>query len=191
MPCAHHGPGCLVDSQSGCSSWVAPQPALTGRLLCARPRAREGGRTQPESSSPVARAQPRRPPCQPARNQAGRPPCQPARNQAGREVGAGRLGGPWGWGNSARGVLEKGPGGQGGHPQRGLPRHWGVTGALQDTGLRGRPGGPAESCRPGFCQDGCQVAMPGQRLPPEPPLFETKPEMWVLCENSRFLNDGN
>lgn len=91
--------------------------------------------------------------------------------------------GGWGWGNSARGVLEKGPGGEGGHPREAF-HGTGVTGALQDTGLRGRPGGPAASCRPGFCQDGCQVAMPGQRLLPEPLRLETKPEMCVLCENS-------
>lgn len=57
--------------QPGCSSLVAAQPTLTERLLWARPGARMGGRIQPESSSPVARAQPQRPQCQPARNQAG------------------------------------------------------------------------------------------------------------------------
>lgn len=60
MPCAHHGPACLVDSRSGCSSSVAPQPTLTERLLWARPRARMGGRIQPESSSPAVRERSRR-----------------------------------------------------------------------------------------------------------------------------------
>lgn len=72
MPCAHHGPGHLAESRSGPSSLVATQPTLTERLLWARPRARMGGRIQPESSSPVVRAQPQRPRCQPARNQTGR-----------------------------------------------------------------------------------------------------------------------
>ena len=75
------GPGCL--------SLPAAQPTLTECLLWARPIARMGGRIQPERSSPVVRAQPQRPQCQPARNQA----------QQGRRhhlLGAAGVGGP-GW----------------------------------------------------------------------------------------------
>lgn len=76
------GPGCL--------SLPAAQPTLIECLLWARPTARMGGRIQPERSSPVVRAQPQRPQCQPARNQAG----QGRRHHLGLR-GQGALGGHW------------------------------------------------------------------------------------------------
>ena len=168
------------ESRAGCLSLPAAQPTLTECLLWARPIARTGGRIQPERSSPVVRAQPQRPQCQPARNQA----------QQGRRhhlLGAAGVGGP-GW---PLGVCVCA--GPGGFPQEG-PAGMRV-GFLMERDCRGmgvrvcerrgatvrrhRPPGPGRWAWEGpgaSCgqvpQPACrQAAILEERLPIEPPLF--------------------